>query len=71
MEIELKPWQTPNFVVPIVPTVPAQRQDGFNPNVNSNAISLENVPVEILSEMCDKFRSEIFKKAKKKDPNNE
>jgi hypothetical protein len=67
MNIKVKtiPWITPNFVRIIRP--PRSRHEG--PNFNDNeGFSLDEVDVETLSEMCDEFRKEIFKKAKKEDP---
>jgi len=63
LKIKLKPWTTPNFVVANLP--PVRRQDGFN---ESQGFPLQDVEAETLSELCDVFRAEIFRKAGKEDP---
>lgn len=63
MEIKLKPWQVPNFVVQ--ETTPGKRHDGFK---ECPSYSLDQVSAETLAELCDEFRREIFNKAGKKDP---
>lgn len=63
MKIELKPFNIPNFVIPILPA--GRRQDGFTP---IEGIPLSAVDAEELSDMCDAFRAEVFKKAGLKDP---
>lgn len=65
MKIEIQPWITPNYITGIVP--PRKRQDGFNPDL-APKWHISEVDVETLSEQCNKFRDEIFKKAGKKDP---
>lgn len=65
MNIEIKPWLTPDFITAVMPT--SRRQDGFNPD-NVPKWHVSEVDEETLSEQCDKFREEVFKKAGKKDP---
>jgi hypothetical protein len=65
MNIELKPFNTPNFVIQKVAA--GKRQDGFT---EAPKYSLCEIPAETLDELCNEFRAEIFKKAKKKDPSN-
>lgn len=67
MNIKLQPWQTPNFVIGVMPPLP--RQEGFNPDA-APKWSLKEVDAETLAKMCDDFRAEIFRKAEKPDPAN-
>lgn len=59
MKIDLKPWITPNFVSA------RNKRDAFD---NAIAWHICEVDSETLSEQCDKFRDEVFKKAGKVDP---
>ena len=63
MEIELRPFSTPNFVIQVVPARP--RQDGW---MEAPKYALSEVDVDTLSDLCDTFRKEIFAKAGKPDP---
>lgn len=63
MNIKLKPWNVPNFICAEMP--PRKRQDGF---VEGPKWHVSEVSAEDLSEQCDKFRAEVFKKAGKGDP---
>jgi len=63
MNLQLKPFQAPNFVIPILP--PVARQQGIS---FESGFPLSEVDAEELSKMCDDFRETIFKKAGKKDP---
>jgi len=65
MNIELQSWSTPNFVTGIMPA--GKRQDGFNPD-SLPKWHISEVDEETLSNQCDKFREEIFRKAGKVDP---
>ena len=67
MKIEIQPWQTPNFVLGVIPA--KERQDWFNPEA-APKWALKEVDVETLSMLCDAFRSDIFYKAGKNDPRN-
>lgn len=53
IEVELKPWNVPNYVC---------RETG------ETGIALLHLSAETLSDMCDDFRKEVFRKAKKVDP---
>ena len=68
MNITLKPWITPNFVIGETP--PRTRQEGFNPDA-APKWALKEVDAETLAKMCDDFRAEIFRKAEKPDPAGE
>lgn len=63
MNIELQPFQTPNFV--IAKTAPRPRQEGFQ---EAPKWPLSEVPESELSRLCDEFRAEVFRKAGKTDP---
>lgn len=63
MEIKLKPFMTPNYVIQEAPA--RSRQEGF---VSAPSFPLSDVDAETLSRMCEEFRSEIFRKAGKTDP---
>lgn len=63
IKIEVQPWQTPNFVSGVMPVRP--RQEGFT---EAPKWQLSEVDPMVLSELCDMFRAEIFKKAGKRDP---
>lgn len=65
MKVETVPWITPNFVRIQMPARP--RQEGVNFK-DSEGFRLEDVDVDTLSEMCDQFRADIFRKSGKKDP---
>ena len=66
IEMKLKPWVTPNFVILEVPARP--RQEGWK---EAPSIPLAEVDVAVLSDMCDAFRAEVFKKAGKPDPTSQ
>jgi hypothetical protein len=55
INIPLKPWVTPNFVVADLPQKAA-------------AWPLEAVDADVLAQLCDDFRAEVFRKAGKDDP---
>lgn len=65
MNIELQPWQTPNFVIGVISA--RSRQEGFKPDT-APKWALKEVDAETLAKMCDDFRAEIFRKANKPDP---
>jgi hypothetical protein len=66
MEIKLQPFITPNFVLEDKMAI-GKRQDGFHPDLVPKW-SLSEVDPETLSNLCDDFRKEIFRKSGKKDP---
>jgi hypothetical protein len=63
MNLPLKPFSTPNYVILEMP--PQKREEG---SIESPTFSLDQIEAEILSLLCDDFREEIFKKAGKVDP---
>jgi len=63
MNVDILPWNTPNFV--LAKTGPRTRQEGI---INPPSWHLRDVDAETLSKMCDDFRADIFFKAEKKDP---
>lgn len=63
IEIELIPFRVPNCA--IQKGFPGKRQDGLK---EAKTYALSNLATDTLSEMCDEFRAEIFKKAGKEDP---
>jgi hypothetical protein len=62
MKLKLMSFEVPTKVV--VAEAVGQRQDGFH----SVTVSLEDVPEEALSALCDEFRSGVFAAAGKCDP---
>lgn len=63
MDVKLRPFRVPNFVLLEIPA--GQRQDGFR---ELPTIPLSAVPAEDLADLCDAFRREVFRKAKQSDP---
>lgn len=65
MEVKLKlqPMSVPNFVIAMM--LPRERQEGM---VESPKFHLRELEPEVLSELCDEFRRNVFAKAEKKDP---
>lgn len=63
VELKLKPFQVPNYVFSEHP--PILRQEGFQ---ESPKFALNELSEESLSELCDQFRTDIFRKAGKADP---
>ncbi len=63
MQIKLRGFTVPNFVVPEVP--PLSREEGFHP---SGSIPLGDLDPDTLSDLCDQFRFDVFKRAGKADP---
>ena len=57
-EIELQPFRTPNFVLPVQPI--GCRQNGFTPQAG---IPLSELSKETLTKMCEQFRDEVMRKA--------
>lgn len=58
-EIEIKPFTVPNFVI----LNGSKTLQCLNPS-----IPIENLDVDVLSELCIEFRANVFKKCDKKDP---
>lgn len=65
MKVEIQPWNTPNYITAVMPA--SQRQNGLNPD-SAPKWHISDVDAETLSDQCDKFRAEVFKKANKEDP---
>ena len=63
LEIDIKPFDVPGKVIVEQPT--RQRQDGFNP---LPTLPLSDLEAEVLLKMCDDFKEEVFKLAKKMPP---
>ena len=59
-EIELKPFNVPNFVIPV--QKPKPRQEGFT---EAPSIPLSELSVETLEKMCAQFRIDVMTKAGK------
>lgn len=63
MELKLRSFKTPNFVLTEMP--PRPRQEGFD---QGPKFALKEVDADKLVDLCDQFRAEIFEKAEKPDP---
>lgn len=63
LNIELQPFQVPNFVIQKVG--PRPREEGFQ---EAPKYRLADVDEATLSMLCDAFRAEVFEKADKIDP---
>lgn len=63
MRVKLKPFNTPNFVIQEMPN--SLRQDGLK---DPPSFALKELEADVLSDLCEEFRKEIFRKAEKKDP---
>lgn len=63
MSIKLVPWRVPNFVSPI--GVTEERDDG---ELRVPSWHISCISPDVLSQQCDDFRKEAFRKAKLKDP---
>lgn len=62
--VSLRPWTVPNFASIEMP--PRPRQDGPH---EAPSLPLAEIPAVALSDLCDDFRREVFRKAGKRDPN--
>lgn len=58
IEVKLKPFTVPNFVIEITGTHEAP-----------SSFPIADLTVDALDELCTKFRRDVFKKAGKHDPN--
>lgn len=65
MEIKLKlrPFQVANYVS--VESLPGLKQDGI---VEAPTFHVRDLDVDALSELCDRFRADVFANAGKADP---
>ena len=59
----LKPFTVPNYVIAVQAARP--RQEGF---AEAPKYALSEIPAETLSDLCDRFREEVFRKAGVADP---
>lgn len=64
IEIELKPFQTPNFAL----VLNRKERDGEFGGPEETSIPLSKLDAITLDKMCDEFRSEVFRKAGKTPP---
>jgi hypothetical protein len=62
-KVELMPFLTPNFVIQKVE--PGKREEGLR---HVPQYALAELDADVLDALCNEFRSEIFKKAGKRDP---
>ena len=58
--VELQPFSVPNFVL-ATPKRIGNRQDGFH---EAQKYALSELDEKTLGELCDKFRADVFSKAK-------
>lgn len=63
LNIELKPFQVPNYVM--VKQKVGLRQDGVS--FDSPKYHVKDLDVDTLSQLCDEFRAAVFSKAEKLD----
>jgi len=63
MTIKLQPFSTPNYV--ISESRVGTRQEGL---IENPKWPLSEVDEDTLSQLCEKFREDVFKKAGKNDP---
>lgn len=63
LEVELQPFQTPNFVRAVVP--PGKREDGMQEAPCYPLHALDNMT---LDKLCRDFRQDVFAKAGKAPP---
>lgn len=63
LQVELQPFQTPNFVHAVVK--PGKREEGFK---EAPCYPLSDLSAETLDRLCSNFRDEVFHKAGKVQP---
>lgn len=65
MEVKLKlhPMNVPDFGIAMMP--PRERQEGM---VEAPKFHLRELEPDVLSQLCDDFRRNVFAKAEKSDP---
>jgi hypothetical protein len=63
IDVELKDFAVPNFVIPVGKT--GKKEDG--PDF-TDGIPLRDLEANVLSQLCDNFRAEVFRKAERQDP---
>ena len=62
MKIEIQPFTVPDYVIAVSKS--GLKQDGL---VESPKFNIRDIEEQTLSELCDKFRYDVFEKAGKKD----
>jgi len=63
INVTLRGFSTPDCAIP--ESRPGVRQNGIVP---IGSISLSDIEASVLSDLCDQYRAEVFKKAGKPDP---
>jgi hypothetical protein len=63
VKLQLQPMSVPNYVIAMMP--PRERQEGM---IESPKFHLRELGPEVLAELCDEFRKNVFAKAEKADP---
>jgi len=63
LEVNIKPFNVPNFVV--IEKKAGTRQEGFK---ESPAIPLNELGEDVIWKLCDEFCNEVYKKAGVKTP---
>ena len=63
IEIELRPFTVPNFVIQVTP--PGDRGQGIQ---EAPKYALSDLDPYTLERLCDEFRTEVFNKAGKQQP---
>jgi len=63
LDVELKPFNVPNFVIIGSLLRPEGERDKFE-----NGIAISNVSAEALEKLCEEFTDAVFKKAGKQRP---
>lgn len=66
LQVELQPFQTPNFVRAVVK--PGKREDGMQ---EAPSYPLSDLDADTLDKLCQDFRSEVFRKAGKQQPSTQ
>lgn len=63
VEVELKPFIVPNYALQVSKS--GKREDGF---IEDQKFHLSDLDPITLSNLCDEFRREVFRKAGKEQP---
>ena len=63
IELELQSFTVPNYV--LVKEKPGRREEGFQEGMKFHLSELDSLT---LDKLCNDFRAEVFKKAKKQEP---
>jgi hypothetical protein len=64
IDLEIEPFKAPGAVFLVNP--PGKKEDGFD--YKFGTIPTARLDAAVLSELCDKFRAEVFARAGKDDP---